>query len=87
MYGAKPCAGQHGESSLRNHWQIDSDPITRLNAVSASVTGFRTDGISKADTGSENDPFRTATANDSLAPVIEYVKQDIVRMLNTLKYQ
>lgn len=31
--------------------------------------------------------FRTATANDSLAPVIEYVKQDIVRMLNTLKYQ
>lgn len=31
--------------------------------------------------------FRTATANDSLAPVIEYVKQDIVRMLNTLRYQ
>ncbi len=31
--------------------------------------------------------FRTATANDSLAPVIEYVKQDMVRLLNTLKYQ
>lgn len=31
--------------------------------------------------------FRTATANDSLAPVIEYVKQDVVRLLNTLKYQ
>ncbi|WP_444542865.1 gliding motility lipoprotein GldD [Hymenobacter glacieicola] len=30
--------------------------------------------------------FRTATANDSLAPVIEYVKQDIVRMLNTLQF-
>ena len=31
--------------------------------------------------------FRTATDNDSLAPVIEYVKADMVRMLNTLKYQ
>ena len=31
--------------------------------------------------------FRTATANDSLAPVIEYVKQDMVRMMNTLRYK
>ena len=31
--------------------------------------------------------FRTATANDSLAPVIEYVKRDMMQMLNTLKYQ
>jgi gliding motility-associated lipoprotein GldD len=31
--------------------------------------------------------FQTATANDSLAPVIEYVKLDMVRMLNTLKYK
>jgi gliding motility-associated lipoprotein GldD len=31
--------------------------------------------------------FRTATANDSLAPVIEYVKADMVRMLNTLRYR
>lgn len=31
--------------------------------------------------------FRTATDNDSLAPVIEYVKTDMVRMLNTLKYR
>lgn len=31
--------------------------------------------------------FKTATANDSLAPVIEYVKRDMVQMLNTLKYQ
>ena len=31
--------------------------------------------------------FQTATANDSLAPVIEYVKTDMVRMLNTLKYK
>ena len=31
--------------------------------------------------------FRTATANDSLAPVIEYVKTDMVRMLNTLRYK
>ncbi|SET94568.1 gliding motility lipoprotein GldD [Hymenobacter actinosclerus] len=31
--------------------------------------------------------FRTATANDSLAPVIEYVKQDMVHLLNTLQYK
>ena len=31
--------------------------------------------------------FRTATDNDSLAPVIEYVKTDMIRMLNTLKYK
>ena len=31
--------------------------------------------------------FQTATANDSLAPVIEYVKVDIVRMINTLRYK
>ena len=31
--------------------------------------------------------FRTATANDSLAPVIEYVKQDVVHLLNTLQYK
>ncbi|HEX8329945.1 MAG TPA: gliding motility lipoprotein GldD [Hymenobacter sp.] len=31
--------------------------------------------------------FKTATANDSLAPVIEYVKTDMVRMINTLKYK
>ena len=30
--------------------------------------------------------FRTATANDSLGPVIEYVKYDMIKMLNTLKY-
>jgi gliding motility-associated lipoprotein GldD len=31
--------------------------------------------------------FRTATANDSLAPVIEYIKQDIVHLLNTLEFR
>ncbi|MCC3155658.1 gliding motility lipoprotein GldD [Hymenobacter sp. 15J16-1T3B] len=31
--------------------------------------------------------FRTAVANDSLQPVIDYVKQDIVHLVNTLKYQ
>lgn len=30
--------------------------------------------------------FRTATENDSLAPVIEYVKKDIVHSLNTLEW-
>ena len=31
--------------------------------------------------------FRTATANDSLAPVIEYVKYDMIKMLNSLQYK
>lgn len=31
--------------------------------------------------------FRTATDNDSLAPVIEYVKRDMVKMFNTLTYK
>jgi gliding motility-associated lipoprotein GldD len=30
--------------------------------------------------------FRTATQNDSLAPVIEYVKKDIIHSLNTLEW-
>lgn len=31
--------------------------------------------------------FRTATANDSLAPVIDYVKEDIIHMLNSLEWK
>ena len=31
--------------------------------------------------------FKTATKNDSLAPVIEYVKSDIIHMLNTFNWQ
>lgn len=31
--------------------------------------------------------FRTSTKNDSLAPAIEYMKQDIVHMLNTLDWK
>lgn len=31
--------------------------------------------------------FKTATQNDSLAPVIEYVKKDIIHMLNTLQWK
>jgi len=31
--------------------------------------------------------FRTATKNDSLAPVIEYIKMDMVHMLNTLQWE
>ena len=30
--------------------------------------------------------FKTSTKNDSLRPVIDYVKQDMVHMLNTLKW-
>jgi gliding motility-associated lipoprotein GldD len=31
--------------------------------------------------------FRTATANDSLAPVIDYLKKDVIHMLNTLEWR
>jgi gliding motility-associated lipoprotein GldD len=31
--------------------------------------------------------FRTATANDSLAPVIDYIKKDITHILNTLEFK
>ncbi len=31
--------------------------------------------------------FRTATANDSLQPVIEYIKVDCMHMLNTLQFK
>lgn len=31
--------------------------------------------------------FRTATKNDSLSPVIEYIKVDMVHMLNTLRWE
>lgn len=31
--------------------------------------------------------FRTATRNDSLAPVIEYMKEDILHLLNTLQWK
>ncbi len=31
--------------------------------------------------------FKTATKNDSLAPVIDYIKTDAVHLLNTLKWQ
>ncbi|WP_247236926.1 gliding motility lipoprotein GldD [Telluribacter sp. SYSU D00476] len=31
--------------------------------------------------------FPTATKNDSLAPVIDYIQQDVMRMLNTLHWQ
>lgn len=30
--------------------------------------------------------FRTATANDSLAPVINYIKKDVIHLLNTLHW-
>jgi len=31
--------------------------------------------------------FRTATANDSLAPVINYIKKDMLHLLNTLEWR
>lgn len=31
--------------------------------------------------------FRTATQNDSLAPVIEFAKRDIIQLLNTLQWK
>jgi len=31
--------------------------------------------------------FKTSTKNDSLAPVIDYIKQDILHLINTLKWK
>jgi gliding motility-associated lipoprotein GldD len=31
--------------------------------------------------------FNTATAKDSLAPIIEYVKKDLIQLVNTLKWR
>ncbi|WP_449581091.1 gliding motility lipoprotein GldD [Pontibacter silvestris] len=31
--------------------------------------------------------FRTATQNDSLAPIIDFVKKDIIHLLNTLEWK
>lgn len=31
--------------------------------------------------------FKTATKNDSLSPVIDYIKRDIIHLLNTLKWK
>jgi gliding motility-associated lipoprotein GldD len=31
--------------------------------------------------------FKTATKNDSLAPVIEYVKKDLIHLINTLEWR
>ncbi len=31
--------------------------------------------------------FKTSTQNDSLAPVIDYIKTDVIHMLNTLEWQ
>lgn len=31
--------------------------------------------------------FKTATQNDSLAPVIDFIKKDIIHMLNTLQFK
>lgn len=31
--------------------------------------------------------FRSSTQNDSLAPIIEYVKKDIIHMINTLEWK
>lgn len=31
--------------------------------------------------------FRTATKNDSLAPVIEFIKKDVMRLINTVQFR
>ncbi|HSV02337.1 MAG TPA: TonB-dependent receptor [Phenylobacterium sp.] len=51
-------------------------------AVSATLAGLRTDGISKADTGTERDPFRTASA--SLAGRVKL--SDALQLAARLRY-
>lgn len=51
-------------------------------ALGANISGFRTDGVSKADTGTEKDGFETLTANVSGRAALS----DIVRLDARLRY-
>lgn len=60
--------------------------LARLSGeVPSQYQFFTTDSINHFLRGALY--FNTATQNDSLAPVIEYVKDDIMRILNTLKWR
>ncbi len=66
---------------------------TGKTAVIAELSGevpsqyqfFTTDSINHFLRGALY--FNTATQNDSLAPVIQFVQKDIIRLLNTLQWQ
>ena len=66
---------------------------TGKTAVIAELSGevpsqyqfFSTDSVNHFFRGALY--FNTATKNDSLAPVIEFVRDDIVHLLNTLEWQ
>ncbi len=77
-------------------YSIEEMPITTKNgktAVIASLQGevptqfqfFTTDSTNHFLRGALY--FRTATQNDSLAPVIDYIRQDAIHMLNTLEWK
>ncbi|MCG8311481.1 MAG: gliding motility lipoprotein GldD [Cytophagales bacterium] len=60
--------------------------IARLSGeVPSQYQFFSTDSVNHFLRGALY--FNTATQNDSLAPVIEYVRKDIMHLLNTLKWQ
>lgn len=69
--------------------KTDLDKTVVLAKLSGEVPSqyqfFTTDSIDHFLRGALY--FNTATQNDSLAPVIEYVRDDIMQMLNTLEWR
>lgn len=60
--------------------------ITQLSGeVPSQYQFFTTDSVNHFLRGALY--FNTATQNDSLAPVIEFVRKDILHLLNTLQWQ
>lgn len=73
--------------------EIVTETMTGKTAVIIELSGevpsqyqfFSTDSVNHFLRGALY--FNTATQNDSLAPVIEFVRTDIVHLLNTLQWQ
>lgn len=70
-------------------FKTESGKTAEIAALSGEVPSqyqfFTTDSINHFLRGALY--FNTATENDSLAPVIEYVRKDIMHLLNTLEWR
>ncbi len=72
------------ENELVNSHGIKSVVFELEGEVPSQFQFFSTDSTDNFLRGALY--FKTATKNDSLAPVIEYIKADIAHMLNTLEW-
>ncbi len=75
---------------------IDESIVRTRNGLTASIAELRGDVPSQVQFITTDSTrhflrgalyFKTATKNDSLAPVINYIKTDIIHLLNTLKWK